>query len=47
MHTLFKLDNEALMYGRLEMMTDSYCTNQYLEKVMDCPRKKDINLCRS
>jgi hypothetical protein len=38
-HTLFKLDNEALMYDRHEMMRDFYCTNQYLEKIVDYPRK--------
>ena len=40
-HTLFKLDSEAWMYDRHEMMIDSYCTNRSLEKVMDCPREKE------
>lgn len=40
-HTLFKPDNEALMYDQHETMRDFYCTNPYLEKLMDYPRRKD------
>jgi hypothetical protein len=45
-HTLFKQDNEALMNDQHEMMIDFYYTNQYLEKVMNCPeesKKKVFN----
>ena len=39
-HTLFKLDNEAWMNDQHEMMINFYYTNQYLEMLMDYPKRK-------